>query len=271
VPSTTLATHLATLRSLSAQDAVTYIETYPILWPFWCTGSSALLGQTPVNPDGTFSFCYRFFPLFRFNCRNSYFYKIKQLINGVWTYVYDGSAAQQYFSADEAANLYTLIGQTCFQPPALGNDYIAFQAIGNTNTYDLNSNWLGATTSIPVGVDLTQTGDTQLAPLTGTLGQDAGLGRSGPGAPWATTLNLLLNYDPSLQSADPSPYYYRFSIVQADSSGGPMAGATLIQLLTPVSWQYIDLSTAPPSTPSQTLGPFTAEWQSGSFSDSLLR
>lgn len=264
VPSTTLALHLTTLRTLSPQDAVAYIETYPILWPFWCTGSSALLGQTSVNPDGTFSFCYRYFPLFRFNCRTSYFYKIKQLINGVWSYIYDGSAAQQYFSADEAANLYTLTGQTCFQPPALGNDYIAFQAIGNTNTNELNSNWLGATSSIPVGVDLTQTGDTRLAPLTGPLGQDAGL-VAGTGAPWATTLNLLLNYDPNLQSASPSPYYYRFSIVQADSSGGPMAGATLIPLLTPISWQYIDLSTAPPSTPSQPLGPVTVGGNQGLF------
>jgi hypothetical protein len=257
VPSTTLATHLATLRSLSPQDAATYIESYPILWPFWCTGSSTLLGQTSVNPDGTFSFCYRFFPLFRFNCRNSYFYKIKQLVNGVWTYIYDGSAAQQYFSADEVANLYTLTGQTCFQPPALGNDYIAFQAIGNTNTNQLDSNWLGVSAS---GVDLTQTGDTQLAPLT----QDAGL-VAGSGAPWATSLNLLLNYDPSLQSASPSPYYYRFSIVQADASGGPMAGATLIPLMAPVAWQYIDLSTNPPSTPSQPLGPVTVNGNQGLY------
>jgi hypothetical protein len=268
VPSTTLATHLATLRTLSPQDAVTYIETYPILWPFWCTGGSALLGQTAVNPDGTFSFCYSYFPLFRFNCRNSYFYKIKQLINGVWTYIYDGSAAQQYFSADETANLYTLAGQTCFQPPALGTDYIAFQAIGNTNTYDLNSNWLGATTSVPVGVDLTQVGDTQLAPFTGTPGQDAGLWvGSGPGygGPWATSLNLLLNYDPSLQSASPSPYYYRFSIVQADATGAPRAGLTPTPLMAPVSWQYFDLSTSPPTTPSQSLGPVTVNGNQGLF------
>src|SRR5271167_4986474 len=140
VPSTTLATHLATLRSLSPQDAVTYIESYPILWPFWCTGSSALLGQTAVNPDGTFSFCYRYFPLFRFSCRNSYFYKIKQLVNGVWTYIYDGSAAQQYFSADEPANLYPLPRHYWFQPRRLGKKYFRFQAIGNTKSNEPNSN-----------------------------------------------------------------------------------------------------------------------------------
>jgi len=253
VPSSALAVHLSALQTLTAQDAAAYIEAYPILWPFWCTGGSAMLGQTPVNPDGSFSFCYHYFPLFRFNCRNSYFYKIKQLVNGVWTYIYDGSAANQYFLADEVANLQTLTGQTCFQLPALGNDYIALQAIGNTNTWDLNSNWMGAPTSGPQkGIDQTQAGDTQLVSLI----QDAGL-ESENGAPWATQLNLLLNYDPALQTANPAPYYYRFSVVQADQGGGPMAGSTLIQVSASVSWQYFDTSVNPPTINGQLLGPVT--------------
>lgn len=249
VPSNTLGTHLATLQSLSAEDAATYFEAHPILWPYWCSGSSAELGETTLNPDGSFSFCYRYFPFFRFNCRNSYFYKVKQLVNGVWTYVYDGSVANQYFTADEVANLYTGTGQTCFQPPPLGNDYIAFQAIGATNTWDLNSNWKAAI----AGVDQNQTGDTSMA---STLNIDAGL-EVGNGAPWATTLNLLLNYDPALQTASPSPTYYRLSVVQADpgGSGNPMSGATLVPLLTPISWSYIDTSTNPPTIASQSLGP----------------
>lgn len=256
VPSTTLAVHLETLRSLSAQDAVTYFEAHPILWPFWCTGSSAMLGETALNPDGSFSFCYRYFPFFRINCRNSYFYKVKQLVNGSWVYVYDGSAAHQYFTADETANLYTWTGQTCFQPPPLGNDYIALQAIGSTNTWALNSNWNGAI----AGVDQTQTGDTQMA----TLIQDAGL-VVGSGAPWATTLALLLNYDPALQTASPNPYYYRISVVQADASGGPRAGATVTPLMTPISWSYFDLSTNPVSTASQSLGPVTVNGNQGLY------
>ena len=256
VPSTTLAVHLETLRSLSAQDAVTYFEAHPILWPYWCTGSSAQLGETALNPDGSFSFCYRYFPFFRPNCRTSYFYKVKQLVSGSWTYVYDGAAAHQYFSADETANLYTWTGQTCFQPPALGNDYIALQAIGSTNTYSLNSNWNGAV----AGIDQTQTGDTQMA----TLIQDAGL-VVGSGAPWATTLALLLNYDPALQTASPSPYYYRLSVVQADASGGPMAGATPVTLMTPISWSYFDLATNPVSIASQPLGPVTVNGNQGLY------
>lgn len=249
VPSTTLATHLATLRNLSPEDAVAYFEAHPILWPYWCTGSSSELGQTTLNPDGSFSYCYWHFPFIRFNCRNSYFYKVKQLMNGSWTYIYDGSVAGQYFTADEVANLYTQIGQTCFQPPALGNDYIALQAIGATNTWDLNSNWKPAI----AGVDQNQTGDISMA---STLNIDAGL-EVGSGAPWATTVNLLLNYDPALQTANPSPAYYRLSVVQADpgGSGGPMSGATLMPLLTPISWSYIDTSTNPPTIASQSLGP----------------
>lgn len=257
VPSTTLAVHLETLRSLSAQDAVAYFEAHPILWPWWCTGSSAQLGETVLNPDGTFSFCWRYFPFFRFNCRTSYFYKVKQLVNGVWTYVYDGAAAQQYFSADEVANLYTLTGQTCFQPPPLpGNDYIALQAIGSTDTWELYSNWNGAV----AGVDQTQTGDTSMSALV----TDAGL-VAGSGAPWATTLALLLNYDPNLQSASPSPYYYRMSVVQADASGGPMAGATPVTLMTPIAWAYFDTATNPVSIASQSLGPVTVGGNQGLY------
>lgn len=256
VPSTALAVHLETLRSLSTKDAVAYFEANPILWPHWCVGSSSQLGETVLNPGGSFSYCYRYFPFFRPNCRTSYFYKVKQLINGSWTYVYNGAAANQYFSADEVANLYTWTGQTCFQPPPLGNDYIALQAIGSTNTWDLNSNWNGAA----AGIDKTQTGDTQMA----TLIQDAGL-VAGSGAPWATTLELLLNYDPALQSASPSPYYYRLTMVQADASGGPMAGATPLTLMTPLSWAYFDTATNPVSIASQPLGPVTVNGNQGLY------
>jgi len=257
LPSTTLSTHLATLRSLSAQDAVTYVEANPILWPFWCTGSSVELGETAVNPDGSFSFCYHYYPFFLFNCRHSYFYKVKQLIGGTWTYVYDGSAANQYFSADEVANLETQTGQTCFQPPGLpGNNYIAFQAIGLTNTWNLNSHWNGASG----GIDQTQKGDTSMGPLP----DDAGL-ELGNGAPWATTLYLLLNYDPALQSASPSPYYYRMSIVQSDASGNPLSGATPQPLLTPIAWSYFDTSTNPVSIGTQSLGPVTVNGNQGLY------
>ena len=178
-------------------------------------------------------------------------------MNGVWTYVYDGAAAHEYFSADEVANLYTSIGQTCFQPPPLpGNDYIALQAIGSTNTWELYSNWNGSI----AGIDQTQTGDTSMAPLV----VDAGL-VAGSGAPWATTLSLLLNYDPALQSASPSPYYYRMSVVQADASGKPMAGATPVTLMTPLSWAYFDTATNPVSIASQPLGPVTVGGNQGLY------
>jgi hypothetical protein len=255
-PSSTLSVHLETLRSLDAQDAVSYIEEYPVLWPFWCVGDSAMLAETPLNPDGSFSYCYWRYPFLLWNCRTSYFYKVKQLVNGVWTYVYDGAEAHQYFTADEVANLYTLAGQTCFQPPILsGNDYIALQAIGWTNTYDLNSHW-----GIPSGgVDTTQVGDTSM--LT-PLPQDAGL-VVGSGAPWATTLSLLLNYDSALQSAT-GPYYYRLSAVQADSMGNPMSGATKVTLMTPVSWQYF-APTNPVTIASQSLGPVTVGGNAGLY------
>lgn len=263
LPDPTLAQHLQALQSLQGQDAVTYVETYPSLWPFICNSSSySLLGETTLNPNGTFSYCYHYYPLFILNCRHSYFYKVKQLIGGTFTYIYDGSAANQYFSADDDAALYTQGGTTCYQPPSLpGKDYIALQAIGGTNTYSLNSNWAGAVGG-PGGtlIDQTQTGDTTLT----ALPIDAGLTVSN-GSPWATTLPLLLNYDPELQNAAVVPYYYQFSVVQSGPNGAPLPAAAPITLLTPISWAYFDTSTPQITIASQSLGPVTVNGNPGLY------
>jgi hypothetical protein len=252
VPSTALAVHLQTLQSLAPADAVSYFEEHPILWPIWCNSSAELLGETTVNPDGSFSFCYSFYPLYRFDCRTSYFYKVQQFVNGALRTIYDGAAANQYFAGDEVASLQTQGGLTCYQPGNLpGNELITLQAIGGTGTYNLNSNWNG-TSPGPGGtlIDQTQTGDTQLA----ALPNNAGLTVDN-GAPWGTTLNFLLNYDPNLQYAAVCPVYYRFSIVQADAGGGPLNGATPTYLLTPLSWAYYDTSTPQVTIAGQSLGP----------------
>jgi hypothetical protein len=258
VPSTTLAAHLQALQSMAPADAVSYVESYPSRWPLWCGSPSvAKLAETPVNPGGSFSYCYGYYPLFNFRCRNSYFYKVKQLIGGAWVYIYDGYAANQYFAADESAALVAQGGQTCFQPPSLpGNDYIAFQAIGQTNTYDLYSNWAPAVG----GVDQMQAGDMAMIPLV----TDAGL-TVGDGAPWATQLPLLLNYDPALQYIENSPFYYRFSVVQAGANGAPLNGAAPVPLLTQIAWSYFDTTTDPVTIGSQLLGPFTVNGNEGLY------
>jgi hypothetical protein len=229
VPSSDLARHLAMLQALGASEAALYIEANPVLWRFWCETSSAMLAETPVNPDGSFSYCYWRYPFFLLNCRSSYFYKVKQLINGVWTYVYDGAAANQYFTADEAANLYSWTGATCHQqPPLPGTDFVAFQAIGGMDTSQLNSHWAAPVVIGGVNVDQTQTGDTTLAsPPT-----DGGL-VLGNGAPWGATLQFLLAFDPGLQAL--GAVYYRMSVVQADG-GAPMSGASVQVIKNAIAW-----------------------------------
>ena len=246
-PNAALSQHLALLKGLRGAEAVSYIEANPSLWWFHCTpATTAKLGEAPLNPDGSFSFCYRHFPFFLLNCRTSYFYKVRQLVDGIPTVIYDGGAAHQFFTADQIANLYTWTGQTCFQPPSLGEDTAAFQAIGSTSTSALNSHWSGAV----LGVDQTQTGAMTLT----TPPQDGGL-VVGSGAPWGGGLGLLMNFDAGLKAL--GAVYYRITVTQADSSGGPLAGAPMQVLNTPVSWQYYDTSSFPITTPYRPLGPNT--------------
>jgi hypothetical protein len=248
VPSTDLALHLTTLQSLESSEALQYIEANPVLWRFVCETSSAMLTETPVTPDGSFSYCYWRYPFFLINCRSSYFYKVKQQINGAWTYVYDGAAANQYFTADQAANLYSWTGVTCYQqPPLPGTDFVAFQAIGATDTSQLNSHWAAPSVIGGVNVDQTQTAEYTLAsPPT-----DAGLVLA-DGAPWGGTLPFLLAFDPGLQAL--GAVYYRMSVVQADG-GAPMAGATVQVIKNPVAWSQFQIVGGALTEPVIPLGP----------------
>lgn len=261
VPDTSLSEHLQALENLAPQDAVAYVETYPSLWRFWCHTASAQLGETPINPDGSFSFCYRHFPFFLLNCRISYFYKVKQFVNGVWQCVYDGAAANQYFNADEVANLRAQSGQLCYQPPVLPPGTATLQQIGFYPAYDFNSHWVPTPTSGPnAGIDQTQVGDGLLA----ALPQNAGLGTA-DGAPWTGTISIMLNFDPALKQV--GAYYYRLSTVQADpsGSGAPISGATPSPILNPVAWTYQDDSVFPPATKTLPLGPSAAVAAPGLF------
>jgi hypothetical protein len=244
-PSTDLSLHLQTLESLSASDVVTYIEANPSLWWLWCDCTSVQLGETPLNPDGTFTYCFWRFPFLLFNCRTTFFYKVKQFVGGQWVYVYDGAAAHQYFTADQVADLYTLTGQTCFQPqPPPGSDFVTLQAIGLTYAWELNSHWNGANAA---DVDLTQTGDNTLAgPPT-----DAGLVLAN-GAPWGQTLSFLLYFDPGMEAL--GAYYYRLSVVQADASGQPLGSAAPVPITNPVAWSKFVTVGGQTTIESQTLG-----------------
>jgi hypothetical protein len=259
-PNTDLARHLQALQSMSAEEAIRYIEINPPLWRFWCGCSSSMVGQTPVNPDGTFNFCWEQFPFLRINCRRSYFYKVKQW-NGVsWAYIYDGAAAYQYFNADQFANLETIVGQSCGQvPPPPGTDFAMLQQIGGTPSYLLHSNWNGANA---FDVDQTQTSEFGLnfPPASGGL-VDFGAYTD---APWAKTLNFMLYFDPGLEAL--GVLYYRLSIVAADATGNPQGGATPAPIMNSVAWlEWVLDVHGNWVTQAQGLGPVNKGTQTGLF------
>jgi hypothetical protein len=217
-PNTQISQDLTTLQSLKPADAVQYFQLHPSLWPIWCSSTTSKLGETTVNPDGSFSYCYSKFFLPILNCFTSYFYKVKQLQNGVWTYIYDGSAAHQYFNADEVANLSTFLGNACgTTPPPPGTDFVALQQIGGTLSNNLHSHYKGVGAG---NLDLTQTGPFSVAtPAATDLGGLVNFGGFND-APWCKTLLFMLAFDPGMQAL--GAYYYRVTYAPADASGSPV-------------------------------------------------
>jgi hypothetical protein len=219
-PNTQISQDLTTLQSLKPADAVQYFQLHPSLWPIWCSCTTSKLGETTLNPDGSFSYCYTkfFFPIL--NCFKSYFYKVKQFQNGAWTHIYDGSAAHQYFTADQAANLSTFLGNACgtTTPPPPGTDFVTLQQVGGTQSGNLHSNYMGANAS---NVDLTQTGPYSVA----TPPVDGGLVNAND-APWCKTLSFMLAFDPGMEAL--GAYYYRFSYAPADLNGHPIGAMQVL-------------------------------------------
>ena len=110
-PNTQLAQDLKSLKTLPAAQALAYFHDNARLLPFWCHCSNGKIGETPLNPDGSFHFCYNRLPLLQLGfCSTVYYYVVRQWQDTQWVTVYDGGAAHQYFSAAEFADLETWSG-----------------------------------------------------------------------------------------------------------------------------------------------------------------
>lgn len=203
---------LKTLISIKSQEAqFEFIEKRPQLIPVLCgrrNCTSKKVGETKIGFDGKFSFCYLkpFQILLPFkSCTTTYYYKVKQNIDGVDTYVYDGSVAKQFFAKDEAAKLTTFhrLAETCEtpEPPVPGDNYVMLQEIGNTDSYELNSEEQNGASSIP------------------DISENSGLLKfsNTENCPLAKTLNLRLYFDAGLEAADIN--YYKLSIIPVDNNG----------------------------------------------------
>jgi hypothetical protein len=223
------------------QQIYEYVVDRPYLLPVFCHCSSKKIGETNLNVDGSFSFCY-WRGLFLQNCSISYTYKVKQFIGGGWVTVYNGEAAHAYFTADEVANLVTFNAQaeTCSppeEPPVDGHGqpFIMLQTIGTTDSHELHS------------------------PLQSSLNGVTGADNSGlldqaysPDCPLGATLQLLLWIDPGCEAL--GACYYRFSLAETDNNGNIMAG-TRQALTKSVSWRRWANGVWPPQPENVALGP----------------
>ena len=214
------------LRTLSADAARLYVLERPYLSALICHCSVSKVGQTPIQPGGHFDFCYLRSPKpLHSHCTTTYAYKIKQLINGVLTVVYDGLAAHQYFAANVPADIRTYNPQArvCAdgpgdEPPNDGSAFVMLEHVGSYGSFHYN---------FPA-----QTGVSQV----GALGADDGTFTTSyaPDCPWGSSLGLRLWFSPELE---PVVAYYRLKVSAVDATGN--AVGTPVVLNNSVTWDKL--------------------------------
>ncbi|TFW28936.1 hypothetical protein [Massilia horti] len=222
IPPENLHTDYLALRTMSNEMATQYVQQRTYLWPLFCQCSVRKVAQTSIQPGGRFDVCF-LRPPRRPNCVITYAYKVKQIINGVLTVVYDGLAAHQYFGASEPANIrtYNPVVRTCadgpgYPPPNDGAPFVMLEYVTGPGTRHFN---------FPV-----QKGEKQVD----TLGANHGTYTTSyaPDCPWATRLGLRLWFSPDLE---PIATYYRLTAYAVDSASGLAVGAPNV-LKDSVTW-----------------------------------
>ena len=253
VPPENLHQDYLALRAMPIDAARLYVLERPYLFPIFCHCSVRKVGQTPIQPGGQFDFCYlrvQHHP-HHGHCVTTYAYKIKQLINGVLTVVYDGLAAQQYFAADGPADIRTYNPQALVcadgpgdEPPNDGAAFVMLEHIGANGSFHFN---------FPAQTAVSQVG---------ALAADDGSYTTSyaPDCPWGSALRLRLWFSPELE---PIVKHYRLKVFAVDDAGSPVG--TPVVLNNTVTWDKLvdipgDVIRAP-----ETLGPVTVGTENDLF------
>lgn len=221
------------LQSMPRARAQEFIEARPYLYAYYCHCTMKKVGEVAIQPNGEFDFCYwrpHQFHHIHHHCHSSYAYRVKQLINGVWTVVYDGVAGQDYYGQGENAQIRTTSpkARPCGDgpPPPDDGDGVPFVILQNVT---------GGTTNhfnFPTQTGLSQVG--ALATNSGLYNWSA-TDASRKDCPWATTLGLRLWSSPLLKNI---VVYYRLKVAKVNAAGQPVGD---FQTLTaPVAWQRYD-------------------------------
>jgi hypothetical protein len=223
------------LVSMPRANAQAYIQARPYLYAYICNCTMKKVGQVAIQPDGEFDFCYwrpRQWHYHHHHCTTTHAYKVKQLINGVWTTVYDGVAGQDYYGQGERAEIRTTNpkARPCSagpKPPHEGDGtpFVILQNVTGANTNHFN---------FP-----TQTDVSRVAPLSANSGLYSWGGLSATedlrDCPWASTLSFRLWSSPLLKDI---VVYYRLKVSRVDTNGQPVGGFQTLN--NAVTWQRFD-------------------------------
>src|SRR5262245_28071912 len=136
---------LAALRRLPREELPAYINARPYLrCRSYSCSTPKKVGSGEINPDGRFNICWHaspFLPVKPF-CHAEYAYVVKQRFGLAWITVYNGVAANIWFSGDADASLVT------YHPLAFGcrdngepgtGAFVYLDKIGDTSSHELET------------------------------------------------------------------------------------------------------------------------------------
>ncbi len=229
-------------RDLSADLRRKFFLDLPLLWCH--CGPAKKVGQGFVQDGGLFSVCWKEYPMFLLpHCREQFAYVVKQPISGVLVTIYNGVAANQWFSASDQPTLtsyhYRAIGCRESDVPGEGA-FVVLEDIGATPSHLLATPL--QTSFQSVGPPAYNSG--LLHPVVNpadAIGQL--LNRNLGGA-----VALQYHFTESMRPA--GAIYYRIQVAKADGLGNP-AGPWAV--VAPMTWSTWKLNTATPG--SIALGP----------------
>lgn len=199
------------LRQASGERRQSLLARRPYLW---CScGPPTRVGEGFLADDGSFSVCWDqpFALLQPSGCRSEVAYRVIQSIDGEAVTIYDGVAANQWFSPDEVAELtsYSVLARTCRGEPDLpeaDEPIVLLHVIGDTESWHLDP----PPQSSPDAVS-------GAGPRAGLLDPSA---TDGPwvNRPLGGKLRFRFFFSDGMQAIAES---YRVEVAPADASGAP--------------------------------------------------
>ncbi len=234
-PPEKLAEDYYALSIMPASQRLAYIDDHYYLYPIFCSCSTRKVGETPVNENGEFSFCYWRLPV-RSGCRVTYYYRVRQWQDNQWVYIYDGSTTNDYFKASDDAHLRTWKGLACDPGSTVPGDgnFVMLENIGVIPSWKLDS-----------PVQNSEFGVSSSNPDDGLVSHNY------TGQPWGMTLSFRLKFTEGMKGLGAK--YYRVSLAKANASGNPIG---IPQPLTdPVAWRRWKWAGTQLQTEAVALGP----------------